>query len=295
MRPSEHESARLRLRWWREVLYVLVFYGAYSSVRNLFGSARVSPHEAYDNARHLIRVEEFLGIFHEASVQSEFIADHWFMRFWNIYYGTAHFVVTAVALIWLYRRQPWRYARWRNSLAFTTGLALIGFATMPLMPPRLLNDASQYGGAAFATHNYGFVDSLAHIGGLWSFDSGAVASISNQYAAMPSLHCAWAAWCTCVLWPLVRRPWAKALVLLYPFFTLFCIVVTANHYWLDGVGGLVTFGVGTLCGFQLAAFWDRRAERSAQHGMSTPPSGGLPVDEPAPGALAPTSADASRS
>ncbi|MCU1346507.1 MAG: hypothetical protein JWL70_2773, partial [Acidimicrobiia bacterium] len=276
--PPEHQRVPAsRLRWWREVLYVLVFYIAYSSVRNLFGSAQVSPHRAFENARHLIRVEDALSIFHEASVQSRFIGEHWFMRFWNIYYGTAHFVVTAGALIWLYHRQPARYARWRNALAFMTGLALVGFALFPLMPPRLLNDATKYGGAGFATHQYGFVDSLAKIGGLWSFDSGTVAKLSNQYAAMPSLHCAWATWCAFVLWPLVRRPWAKTLVLLYPFATLFCIVVTANHYWLDGVGGLLTFAVGCLCGFQLAAFWVRRAERhSSDTAVVEPQRAGAP-------------------
>jgi hypothetical protein len=259
-----------RLRWWREVLYVAVFYAGYSFVRNLFGSAQVSPQRAFSNARHVIRIERALGIFHEASVQARFIGDHWFMRFWNIYYGTAHFIVTAGALIWLYRRQPERYAKWRNALAIMTGLALIGFALLPLMPPRLLDVPSQinqYGGGNFSPpHHYGFVDSLAKIGGLWSFDSGAVAQVSNQYAAMPSLHCAWSTWCACVLWPLVRRPWAKALTILYPCATVFCIVVTANHYWLDGIGGLVTFAVGSFLGFQLAAFWNRRAERGEPPG-----------------------------
>ena len=78
-----------------------------------------------------------------------------------------------------------------------------------------------------------------------------MASISNQYAAMPSLHIGWSTWCAIAIWPLLSRRWTKAAVLLYPAATLFCIVVTGNHYWLDGVGGLVAFGVGSLLGWGL--------------------------------------------
>ena len=261
MRTAERTTTSApRLRWWREVLYVVVFYALYSSVRNLFGSARVSPQRAFSNAVRVIDFEKSIGLFHEAWVQARFMGTHWFIRFWNVYYGSFHFVVTAGALIWLYRADPARYPRWRNALMWMTGLALIGFALFPLMPPRLLNVVSKYGGGGFTSHQYGFVDSLVEVGGLWNFDSGAVASISNQYAAMPSLHCAWALWCSFVMWPLVKRSWAKALVIVYPIATLFCIVVTANHYWLDGIGGAVTFAAGCYCGFRLAAFWDRRRD-----------------------------------
>jgi hypothetical protein len=145
------------------------------------------------------------------------------------------------ALILLFRRFPTRYARWRNTLAVTTALALIGFASYPLMPPRLLPPA------------YGFVDTLRVFGGLWSFQSGPVAHVSNQYAAMPSLHFAWSMWSALVLAPMLRRPWSKAVVALYPVATLFAIVVTANHYVLDAAGGALVLAVGAAGGFALAA------------------------------------------
>ena len=75
-------------------------------------------------------------------------------------------------------------------------LALIGFKLFPLMPPRLLLDAS-----------YGFVDTLARYPTFWSFNSGAVSKISNQYAAMPSVHVAWATWCALVFAPRVKHRW----------------------------------------------------------------------------------------
>jgi PAP2 superfamily len=223
------------LRWWKELLYVLAFYGAYTLVRDLQGSAAgtgaasKATQTAFSHARAVIHVERDLHLFHEQSVQHLFIHAKLFLQFWNVYYGTAHFVVTVGALIWLFRRDPDRYPRWRNTLALTTGLALVGFAFYPLMPPRLLEIIP-------GTH-YGFVDTLRRFGGSWSFDSGAVQKLSNQYAAMPSLHFGWSAWSACVLYPACKRWWAKALVIAYPLLTTFAIVVTANHFLLDAVGG----------------------------------------------------------
>jgi hypothetical protein len=68
--------------------------------------------------------------------------------------------------------------------------------------------------------------------------------ISNQYAAMPSLHCAWSIWALAVFYPRVRTWWAKALSVAYPLFTTYVIVITGNHFVLDAVGGLGVFMVG---------------------------------------------------
>jgi hypothetical protein len=238
--------SRGRLRWWREVVYILAFYAVYSFIRNQFGSEAVSPSVAFDHARDMISIERAVGLYHEETLQDWFLGSEPFIRFWNIFYGTFHFVVTAFALIWTFRRFPHRYPLWRNTLAFTTALALIGFATYPLMPPRLL------------PASYGFVDTLKEIGGLWSFDSGAMQKVSNQYAAMPSLHFGWSTWCFLVLYPVVRARWLKVLVAAYPWLTLFAIMVTANHYWIDAVGGAVVLGVGFLLGRTLVRWQERR-------------------------------------
>ena len=81
-------------------------------------------------------------------------------------------------------------------------------------------------------------------GGWISFGNEGYEDVSNQYAAMPSMHIGWSTWCAFVLVPLVRRRWAKVLAAAYPAITLVCIVLTANHYWIDGVGGLVCLSVG---------------------------------------------------
>jgi hypothetical protein len=181
-------------------------------------------------------------------VQELFLGWPPFVRFWNIFYGTFHFVVTAALMVWLYLRQPHAYPRWRNTLALTTAFALVGFALFPLMPPRLLGDLGEFGGRSF---NHDFVDTLSAFGGLWSFDSATMEAVSNQYAAMPSLHLGWAIWCFFAIERFVRHRWKRAVLISYPFMTLFAVIVTANHYWLDAVGGVVVFAFGALAARRL--------------------------------------------
>jgi len=225
-------AAPPRPKLWFQVVLIAAFYGVYSYTRNLFGSALVDkgqqPVHAFDNAIRIIDAEKALHIFHEKTIQGWFLGWHAFIRFWNIYYGTFHFIVTFVAFVWLYIRDPVRFTRWRNVLGFTTALGILGFSLFPLMPPRLLDvdpAVNRFGGGELRIERglppFGFTDTLAEVGGLWSFDSGAVAEVSNQYAAMPSLHIAWSLWCTLVMWPLTKRRWVRGLLVLYPMATLF--------------------------------------------------------------------------
>ncbi len=262
------------LRWWKEVAFGVAVYAVYSVVRNRFGSAGGDPGPAFEHARCVIDVERDLHLYLEAHVQRWYLAlpHHGLIRAWNVYYGIAHFLVTFVALVWLFRRDPERYPLWRNTLAFTTCLAVVGFAAYSLMPPRLLDDPGEFGGcqiyapaaAAAAApgdlrapgcDRYGYVDTVARYGGWISFGNEGMKDVSNQYAAMPSMHIGWSTWSALVLVPLLRRRWAKVLVSLYPAITLVCIVVTANHYWIDGLGGLLCLGAG----FAVARVVTRRA------------------------------------
>jgi hypothetical protein len=252
---------RQTLPWMREVAVIGVVYVVYSFVRNQFGSATLDrndrPVHAFHNAVRVIDLEKALGLFHEQTIQRWFLDPKhpkdasWVVTFFNIFYGTAHFVVTLGVLIWLFVRHRERFGRWRTTLMATTVLALIGFALFPLMPPRLFNTpeaVNRYGGgdlaAAAGEPDYQFVDTLRDVGGLWSFDSKELDSISNQYAAMPSLHIGWATWCTVVVFTFARRRWLRWLMLLYPVLTLLVIVATANHYIIDAAGGLLILVTG---------------------------------------------------
>jgi hypothetical protein len=287
------EPAPSRLRWWREVLLILAFYVLYSFVRNLFGSQGtgddIDASVAFEHAREIIRIEKALGLYFEDDLQQWYLdlPARGLIRFWNIFYGTAHFVVTAGALMWLFIRDKARYPLWRNTLGLTTAVALIGFASYSLMPPRLLDSAGVYGAcrlyapAAAATaepeekivegcDRYGYVDTLAAYGGWISFDDDKAAGLTNQYAAMPSMHMGWSSWSALVLLPMVRRRWLRLLVVAYPFLTLFDIIVTANHYWLDAAGGLVALGIAAALAGALTGRRTRR--RLAAEAALTPSS-----------------------
>ena len=264
------------MRWWREIAYVVGFYGIYTLVRNQFGSAAVGATHAYHNAVRIIDLEKAVGLFHEAAIQGWFLdAPAGVLRAFNIFYGSFHFIVTAAVLAWLAWRHPRAYPTWRNTLLIGTGLALIGFSLFPLMPPRLLCDCTFGAGPVATTDGLPrFVDTLAVYGGSWSFGDSTMQAVSNQYAAMPSLHLAWALWCAMVLVPRVRHRWAMSLAVLYPFMTLLTVIVTGNHYWLDAVGGAVVIALGWLLGSRLAAVMRKRREGSdtVNPATSVPPT-----------------------
>ena len=217
--------------WWLEIIAIIVFYLVYSAIRNANEGGTA---EAFTHAKELIRIQEVLGINHEQVLQQ------WALHFTplivacNYFYGSLHFVVTAGVGIFLFRKWSDDWPLWRNTLAITTALALIGFIFWPLMPPRLLPES------------YGFVDTLAKYPTFWSFDSGTIHRISNEYAAMPSLHFGWSLFCASALAPRLRRRPARIAAALYPLLTLAAIVLTANHYFLDAAAGAVVFLAGYL-------------------------------------------------
>lgn len=236
--------------WWVEVLLLAVLYGVYSLVRNSVGDV-VS--RAYANGRDILALEDGWALalerglndwVHRTDVVAGAVALH---------YATLHFLVTPAVLTWLFLRRPTRYRATSGVLMITTALALIGFYWLPTAPPRLLGDE-------------GFVDVMSQTStwGWWPA-SGTPGSdaISNQFAAMPSLHCAWAAWCGVVLVLLVRRTWVRALALVYPFSTFFVVMGSGNHYLLDVVAGVVVLGLGAVV-VQLAATAAGRATEERQ-------------------------------
>jgi hypothetical protein len=226
-------TKRWRHGWLLEVAGGVVVYVVYDWLREQATGATAT---ALRNAREVVRVERFFGIYQEHRIQQWFLDWHPFISFWNIYYGTVHFVLPVVALVVLYRRAPARYVRWRTTMLFMLGLALIGFWLYPLTPPRLM------------PRSYDFVDTPAEY---FNFGpqrpieldpegeptAASRAEFGNLYAAMPSLHVGWSTWTALALFPVVRRRWLRALVALYPLATLFAIVVTGNHWLLDAVGG----------------------------------------------------------
>jgi hypothetical protein len=217
-----------RPRLWFEILLIAVSYWLYSLVRNAVPEQKAA---ALSNADWLWSVERFMGIAVERSVNHTVNSVTWLIVSMNYYYATLHFVVTIGVLIWLFRRHPGRYAPARLALFATTAVALLGYYLYPLAPPRLMNGGH-------------FIDTVM-IHETWgSMASGNFKQMSNQYAAMPSMHIGWSLWCGLTLFALASAPWARILGLLYPTATLIVIVATANHFWLDAVGGMACLAFG---------------------------------------------------
>lgn len=234
-RPVPWARRPRRPRLWFEILLIAVSYWVYSLVRNAVPEQEGA---AMTHARELWRLEHVLGIAVEEHINHAADSVTWLIVGMNYYYATLHFLVTLGVLVWLYRRHPGRYAAARLALFATTGVALLGYYLFPLAPPRLM-----YGG--------GFVDTvtLHHTWG--SMASGDLKHMSNQYAAMPSMHIGWSLWCGLTIFALASVPWARVLGLLYPTATLLVIVSTANHFWLDAVGGMLCLAFGLT----LARLW----------------------------------------
>lgn len=226
---------RPRLRF--EILLIAVSYWIYSVIRNAVPEQKAA---ALRNADWIWRAEQAVGIAVEHTVNHAVNSVTWLIVGMNYYYATLHFIVTVGVLVWLYRWHPGRYAATRLVLFLTTGIALLGYYLYPLAPPRLVPDG-------------GFVDTVVVHDTWGSMASGNLASMSNQYAAMPSMHIGWSVWCGITIVMLAPALWAKVLGWLYPPLTLLVIVATANHFWLDAVGGVLCLAAG----YGLSYLWYR--------------------------------------
>src|SRR4051794_14747705 len=233
-------SSRRRFGWVAEAVAILAGYELFEWWRDhVMGSTPA----ALRHAERLVDIERATGLFHERAIQAHFLGWPHFMAFWNLYYGTIHFVMPVVALVVLYRKAPARYLRWRNALVVMLLVSLAAFVWLPLMPPRLMPPRYGFVDAAARYFNFGPQVKIA-VGPDGTPSANGIKAFGNLYAAMPSLHVGWATWASLALLPLARRWWVKALLLVYPLVTLFAVVVTGNHWILDGVGGWVVLAIG---------------------------------------------------
>jgi hypothetical protein len=259
-------SRRVRRGWILEILAGVVIYLVYDKLRDEAVGASAA---AFRHAQQIVDAEKFLGLYHEYSIQQAFLGVDWFMAFWNIWYGTIHFVMPLVALVWLYRKLPARYVRWRNTLVLMLGVSILAFWAYPLMPPRLM--PARFGFVDTAAQFFNFGPQVrVQLGPDGQPSAEAVRNSGNLFAAMPSLHVGWSTWSTLAVWPLLRRTWAKVLWALYPVSIFFCIVVTANHWILDAVGGWVVLALGYLGARAIEWALRRRREGSASASGSPP-------------------------
>ncbi|MES5821446.1 bifunctional glycosyltransferase 87/phosphatase PAP2 family protein [Streptomyces sp. RG80] len=216
-----------------ELLLIRVTYAAYQKVRlaatggtNSGGRARAEAH-----GRQILDLERWLHIDIERWANHAIVKAGALRDFFDFYYTSFHFAVPLSVLAVLYWRRPVDYRWARASLGFTTILALVGFWLYPLAPPRLMP-------------GLGVIDTVHGVQDFSQPEYGTLTALTNQYAAMPSLHFGWSLWCGLVIAIVAPKRWLKALGLLHPLFTVTAIVVTGNHWVLDAVGGAMVVGGG---------------------------------------------------
>lgn len=259
---------RGRLRWWTELPLIAVVYAFYTTGRLL---VRGDVSEAVGHGLEILHLETVLHLDPERwfnSLFTKYLALGITADFW---YASLHYLVTPLVLVWLWRRRPSRYRFARTWLLISTLVGLLGFTLLPTAPPRLLP----------AVH--GFTDTMAQYGsyGWWGADASAprgLGGLTNEYAAMPSLHVGWALWCGIVLFRYGRSPLVRTLGVLYPFGTAVVVIGTANHYLFDAVAGVAVMGIGYLLAgpaLRLTDNWlpDRKPAPTPQP---------LPTPQPAP-------------
>jgi hypothetical protein len=200
-----------------EVLLVAVLFLAYKLGR-LAADGHVGV--ALANAQHVWSLERALHLPSEYGLQHAVLSHEWLVRAANCYYAYVHFPATVACLVWLYIFRRDRYLPTRRMLAWLTACALAVHLIMPLAPPRMLTAV-------------GMVDTGKLVGPA-VYGSPTSDTLTNQYAAMPSLHVGWALALAVALIGATRGRW-RWLWLAHPAITLFVVVVTGNHYWLDAI------------------------------------------------------------
>ncbi len=203
------------------------FAWVYDAINNL---APLREATALAHGWSILRLERSLHFTPEVTLNRWLVGHHTMGAVLSYYYDNAHFIVTFALLGWLWWKRADIYRPLRSSLVAINVIGLIVFWRYPVAPPRMLASA-------------GFTDVVASSHTIGSWHTGSLAADANQFGAMPSLHIAWAVWCTLVLWRLSRRVWVRALALLYPCVTAFAVLATGNHYLLDLLGGLATFAL----------------------------------------------------
>ncbi|NMO56219.1 inositol phosphorylceramide synthase [Actinoplanes sp. TBRC 11911] len=213
-----------------ELALVAVLFLAYK-VGRIAAAGHVE--EAMNNAATVWHLERLLHLPSEYGLQHAVLGHHWLVKIANCYYAYVHFPVTAITLIWLYVWRPQHYIRIRRTLAWLTGAALAVHLLMPLAPPRMI--------AAF-----GMVDT-GRVFGPSVYGSPNGDTLTNQYAAMPSLHVGWAIVIAMAFIGATRSKW-RWLWVAHPILTLAVVLVTGNHYWLDAI--VVTLLLGIVLALQ---------------------------------------------
>lgn len=225
---------------------------AYTAVRGIADSERAV---AFAHGSQIIDLERSTGTFFEPSLQAFFLPAQGIIDLANQIYLNAQFSVALGFLVWLYLFRNESYYFVRNMFVVAMGLALVGYSLFPTAPPRMYPE-------------YGFVDTINAFSGV-NHDSALAKSFINPYAAVPSMHCAFAMMIGCSGFMVCRHRWSKAWWAFWPLLVSWVTIVTANHYWVDAALGWMVALTAAIVASRLLArarpeAWAFRAARAGR-------------------------------
>ena len=238
--PGRPRAALRRHPWMREWLIFLAALLAYEGSRALvIGNAA----QAVTNATGIINWEKGSGLFVELSIQQILLNHLDITKALNEFYMLAHWIVTPLFFVWLYRSRRTLYPYIRNAFLAANGIALIIYIVFPVAPPRLMTDM-------------GFVDTLAGVSKI-NLHAGLFSRWFNADAAIPSMHFGYA-FMIGVVGALLFSSWAlRVLALAYPTLVFITITGTANHYIVDSLVGALVIAAGFVLVQVWAMAWPR--------------------------------------
>jgi PAP2 superfamily len=257
-------QSRVLPQGWLDLLrQISLFVSAFLFYDLVRGAVEGRATAAFEHARELIALERTLHVFVEPSVQAWASGSHLVMVIASWVYINAQLTVTIAALVYLYVRHNRSFYFVRNMLMIAMPIALVGYTVFPTAPPRFLPE-------------WGFIDTVSDITSVSvSNHSATMSSLFNPYAAVPSMHVAFA---LMIGWPLARLARlavVRVMWVVYPFLITFVIVVTANHFILDALLGALTAGVAAYGASWLArarpAAWRFGGAQTAAAAAAAPP------------------------
>ena len=218
----------------RQLSLFVVAELCYEAVRGVADGQRAI---ALANGQHVISFEKSIHAFFEPSLQRAFIDHRWIVDFANFMYMNSHFVVTTAFLVWLYLFRNQNFYFVRNMFMVAMGLAVVGDALLPTAPPRMFDQ---------------FTDTITQYAQV-NHDSGLVKLFINPYAAIPSMHVAFSTMIGVTGVLISRHTITKILWCAYPVLVFWVVIVTANHFWVDGAFGLLVAVLSALAARQVLA------------------------------------------
>jgi hypothetical protein len=193
------------------------------------GLTHADPSRAFANAESIVALEERLGVFLEPRMQGAVLDSPLAVHVVNWIYVWGHWPAIISVLLWLWYRHPSSYVLNRNAMLFSGVIGIFIFTIHPVAPPRLVPSLDLTDTVLLQSRSYRVLQPPA---------------LANQFAAMPSLHLGWNAIVGMAIVTNARQRLGQWLGYLLPIAMFAAIILTANHFILDGIVGILVATTG---------------------------------------------------